>query len=218
MISFSTAGGPALAVIRGTVRLPRIGAWGADLVLNTEREVTGAVQLQIGDTTLVGAVLRGAAYGSVTSVRITAGKGGLAKTVTARHLVRPSVGAVLRALAADAGETVAPSVSLAATLDAWTVLAMPAGQAIRALLDVVAPAASWRYLPDGKLWAGAETWPESTADLAELSRSPESATLELGAYADVILPGETWDGLRADYVELTIEPEASRARVWWLPE
>jgi hypothetical protein len=203
-------------VIRGVLALPQIGVWHADFDLDTSEVPAGAVEIVAGeDVTFKGTVTSGGLYRGNARVRIGGGADGLRTTAKPRAYVRPTVRTVLSDLAAAAGEvisdTVAPGI-LARSLPYWTVLGLSVGQQVAALVQLGAPAGtSWRFLPDGTLWLGVETWAESRVmDYRELDRSTKDARLELGLDAPVLLPGTRLGEDRIGYVEHHVE----EGRVW----
>lgn len=210
-----------IGVYRGVVSLPRVGAWHADLEVDTTDALTGAVAMEAGGITFRGTVSRGASYLGVAHVRVVGGADGLRKRAKPVHYVHPQVRTPLGDLLRAAGETLSATVLpaiLNRQLEAWTVLDAPIGEQLsvlvaRALGDGVA----WRVLADGTVWVGVETWPAAgIADDAfrELGRSPVDDSLELGLDGAVLLPGTTLDGRRIDYCEHILEDGELRTRAW----
>jgi hypothetical protein len=86
------------------------------------------------------------------------------------------------------------------------------------LLAPLAQAVTWRVLPDGTIWAGPETWPDSgltTDDYQILDEDPREGTALLGVEAPVLLPGTALAGRRVSYVEHLINAEGVRSNVWF---
>lgn len=71
---FATCGG--LQVVGGTLLIPLIGAWTADLQLAGQQLVTGQVSVVIGNLTLQGFVYRSEPYGGQVRARLVGGYGG----------------------------------------------------------------------------------------------------------------------------------------------
>jgi hypothetical protein len=70
-------------------------------------------------------------------------------------------------------------------------------------------------LPDGTLWIGAETWPDSAVtEWRELDRFPREGRLELGLNSPALLPATVLGDDRIDYVEHRISSEGARATAW----
>lgn len=63
-------------VVSGSLVVPLIGVWTADLQLAGEETVSGQVSVVIGNLTLAGTVFRSDAYGGQTHVRLVGGAGG----------------------------------------------------------------------------------------------------------------------------------------------
>jgi hypothetical protein len=222
MVTLGTPGGKAYDVSRGTVCLPRIGAWHADVVVDTAVAFEGPVELVIGTAaTLQGTIVRGESYLGVFRARVAAGAGALTLELAPRHYQAPTLGAVLGDLAQDAGDALSATIAadlLSTPMAYWTRLRGPAGQLLRALVERATPAeTAWRYLADGTLWLGAETWPDAGIETREISRTPEDAVINLGLDQPFVEPGTTIGDDRVDYVEASICPDTVRARVWWTP-
>jgi hypothetical protein len=65
-----------LQIVAGTLMVPLVGAWTADLQLATTTPVSGAVQVVIGNLTLQGFVYRSDPYGGQIRARLVGGYGG----------------------------------------------------------------------------------------------------------------------------------------------
>jgi hypothetical protein len=207
------------AAFRGTLSLPRIGVWTADLELDAAQTIEGPARIKIVEgQDLVGTVLAGDLVHGYVCARIVGGAGGLVKTATPRHYNNATVRTVLTDLARAAGETLSSAIAeslLGRSLRAWTVLARPIGEQLAALVGCGMPdGTAWRILPDGTLWVGTETWPESdVAEWRELERQPREGRLLLGLDSPTLLPGTTLGDDRVDYVEHHLE-DGVRASVW----
>lgn len=210
-------------VVDGRIWFPRTGAWHAELRVDSTDPVTGAVTISIADGRLVlrGTVWRGAEYVDTSFLNIVGGAGGLRSIARARAYTQTSLRIVLGDLLAGAGEKLSPTsdaATLARPLAAWTTPALPVGQAIARALRSAAPTASWRVLPDGTIWVGPETWPDSgltTDDYQIMDEDPRQLTAELGVEAPVLLPGTTLAGRRVSRVEHVIGAEGVRSIVWF---
>src|SRR5262252_7782755 len=65
-----------LQIVAGSLLIPLVGAWTADLTLATEQQVLGPVEVVIGNLTLQGTVYRSEAYGGQVRARVVGGAGG----------------------------------------------------------------------------------------------------------------------------------------------
>jgi hypothetical protein len=211
-------------VFHGTISIPRVGAWTADLAVDKHEAITGACKLVIdGGLTLVGTAARTGVWQDTARLRVVAGGAGLGKVAKPRHYRRTTMRVVLQDLLGAAGEKLSPTAdagTLALTFPAWVTLAQPIGRMIAALLeDTRLPAATaWRMLADGTLWVGAEAWPDSglvnLTDYQDLAEVPEEGTLELGVEAPRLLPGTVLGGRRVSYVVHRIDGGGARTSVW----
>jgi hypothetical protein len=65
-----------LQIVSGSLMVPLVGAWTADLQLATQQQVSGQVAVVIGNLTLQGTVYRSEFYGGQVRARIVGGYGG----------------------------------------------------------------------------------------------------------------------------------------------
>jgi hypothetical protein len=73
-------------------------------------------------------------------------------------------------------------------------------------------------LPDGSVWVGQESWPDSglTADVYQvLSEDPSRAQAILGIETPLLMPGTTLGGRRVSYVEHRFGQPETRSSVWF---
>jgi hypothetical protein len=207
------------------MRRPRIGAWHADMLIDSSEELHGAVALVIdnGFRTFKGTAVRTGEFAETAYMRVVAGAAGLGLSATPRHYNGASIGTILRDLARDAGEQLADGADagvLAAPVDAWTTPAIPIGSAIGALLQAWAPAGTaWRMLADGTLWVGPETWPGAGLDAStyQIIDEPfEEASIFIHLDRPAIDPGSTFEGRRVSYVQDDVgHTTPVQCRVWF---
>lgn len=219
-MAFATLNGAP--VFRGLICIPRVGAWTADVSADKATPITGACTLAIdGGLTLKGAAAASGVWLDTARLRVVGGAGGLAKPAKPQHYRQTTLRVVLGDLLGAAGEKLAPSsdgATLGLTLPMWTTARLSVGQMIAALLaDSRLPATTWRVLPDGTVFVGKETWPDSglvnVTDYQDLAEAPEEGTVELGVEAPRLLPGTTLGGRRVSYVEHRLTGDGARTRV-----
>lgn len=216
----------SVPVLSGTIALPLVGVWTADLVLDqvdgTGFDAGTRVTIKAEDgVELTGTVSpdRSGTFLDSVHVRVVGGAAGMPTVVQPRAYVQPGayVRDVLNGIATDSGETLSTTISaslLNTNLTAWAVMSVPAVQALLALIDIIAPSAHWRILNDGKLWVGEETWTTATPEYVELSANPSEGVFDLGVDSPSIVPGCTIDGIgKIGRVEHTIEAGKIRTRV-----
>jgi hypothetical protein len=222
-ITLAPAGAPeGFAVISGRIGMPRIGAWTADLWVDNSAVMTGTVDLQVSPRlTLRGTVTRAGVHETSLHARIVGGADGLRTLVAPKHYTTPTLRVVLKDQLADVGETLSSTVSaslLNTQFPHWTTMQMPAARALRCLLERAGSDIAWRHLPDGTLWIGSETWPESSVSYAELDARPEDALLHLILDAPELLPGTAITGRRLDTLEYEFGGSGLMTTAWLAPE
>lgn len=223
-LTLTAAGaGAGFAVVSGTINLPRIGAWTADLVVASPNPMTGRVDLQLANgLTLKGTVARGGVLEKLFRARIVAGANGLRSFVRPKHYTAPTLRVVLTDLLGDVGETLSSTADrqvLNHQFEHWTTIKMPAARAIRCAIERAGADIVWRHLPDGTFWVGRETWPESTVtDFTEPDgATPEAGVIELSMVAPGLLPGTAIGGRRIDHIQYTPTGGNLTALAWLLP-
>lgn len=203
-------------IIEATITLPRVGLWTAVAVVDAPDVVTPAIALPGLD--LVGTVKRVGAYQDATRVELV-GAGALTTKALPAKAYR---GVPLRIPLTDAldaaGVTLAPSSSpqaLTHHLAQWVRAAGPARGEVAQLARAVGM--TWRALPDGSLWLGRETWPETALLHELLSESPEADRVEIWSESLSLRPGMTFMGRHVSTVTHTIRPSRIRTTVWFEP-
>lgn len=210
-------------VVRGILALPRVGVWHAEIDVARSEPITGSVTLNVPGTELQlqGTVSTGRVAGGINRLRVVGGADGLRKPARPKHYVRPTVRLPLADLLRDAGEAGIASTTASSLLQrqlpAWTTIGVATGEQIVALVARTMPTGTaWRMLPEGRLWAGVETWPESKVrDWSLLQEHPRERRLTLGLTSPSLLPGTMLGGWRIDYVEHVIAADGGHvAHVW----
>jgi hypothetical protein len=216
-MSHSTLQG--LAIVEGSVTLPRLGVWHAELVLDAPAAPTGQVVLQLGKALrLVGTVTRSGLFAGRLRVRVVGGQGTLSRELPPRWYVGAPLSVPLEDLVREAGEKLSGDCDqelLALVLTpGWGRARGPASEALGSLLE--GTGAGWRLLPDGSLWAGPETWPEASgmADLVVLEDHGSEGRLSVVSETPTLLPGQALRGRRVGLVEYTLTDSDLRAEVW----
>lgn len=226
LLVLAAPGAPAGQPVReATLTLPREGAWHIDLQLEATVAPAGRFDLLMVGHRLSGTVVRARMVEGVARVRMAAGAAGLRRPVAKRHYTAPTVRNVLAALAGNVGEIVSATADptlLGVVLEHWTTVAMPAGAAIRVLLDRVPEAmapegVAWRLLPDGSIWVGQETWPDSEQDAIVVGEASEDGRVELALEVPFLLPGTTIGEFRIDQVEIRATGDDLRTTIWTAP-
>jgi hypothetical protein len=179
----------------GSIQMPRVGVWVANLVLEVEAAPQGRVELVLagGALRLVGTVARGntGVVRGAAHVQVVGGAGGLRSTLPAAGYHNVPLSVPLRALLSDAGEELAPdadTAALATFLPRWARLASAAARSMEALAGRVG--LPWRVLPSGAVWLGAERWRPAAGEYEVLEEEPLRRAVWLASDSPSVLPGQ----------------------------
>lgn len=231
-LSLVTANG--LRVIAGSVYLPRVGVWRADLQIDTPTALGGpltrsqatlktvAASLAIGPLNLSGAVSEGDQYAGSAFAQLVGGANGLSRPVPAKSYRGAPISLILADIVAAGGEKLSATSTksiLGTALQFWE---LQGGQrvsdALRALAELTG--ASWRFLPDGSLFFGLETWPASTlkspGDYLTSENLPQQGYQQIATLLFAgVLPGMTFEGHQVRAVQHSIEGNGVRTDLWF---
>jgi hypothetical protein len=198
-------------LLGGTIRVPRIGAWSAEVEFREETAYTGTALLTVEGIEFSGYCRRSALKGSSrVSGLVIGGAGGLDTALPAKQYVAPKVESVLADIMRPSGETLSATVSSSVTgrtLTTWQRAEGTAQEAISALAEALGM--PWRVLLDGTIWIGAETWAEATPEHRTLSDDQATGTVTVSLLPS-LLPGATFQGLQLEQVTHVLDPAEPR--------
>lgn len=211
------------AILHGTVVLPLVGVWPADLTIDTAEVPTGAVTIAFGGQTLIGTVVkefrseipRAGAYAGTTTARVVGGAGGLSKVLPAKKYRYAPMSIVLADIMAETGETLSSTTDSAVLTLTPTHYARARAPATHALAEVLyTTGASWRVLPDGSIWLGTDTYPAASFSGDVLQERLGGSKLMLSPDDGSLLPGTTFRGRKIAEVVYHFSSSAARAEAW----
>lgn len=207
-------GQPAL---EASIAMPLVGVPTFTLaMLEQDLPAGDALQVQVGELVWQATVRRKGTNAGRGLVHAVGGAGGMNLELEPRSYLAVPLRIPLADLVADAGERLAgtsDAAILSTDLPAWTRTRESASRALGSLL-AAAGSPSWRILPDGTLWVGPETWPESRIEEWTITADhAHNAVLELHSLAPAVFPGETFDGRRVVRVEHHISARRMLTRV-----
>lgn len=198
------------------------GVWTSHLVLTGDVEISGTVSLNYHGTEFAGFVERLERVESNCHVVIVGGKGGLARDVPAQFYdFRNTFDFLVRQLLGACGEDLdtLPNPTLHNGVDKWARIGGIAG---RCMDDLAAMAgASWRVLPNGRVFFGGESWLPSQLTSASWIETKEDCAMRDNyslAYpigTAKLFPGETFNGRKVARVCYVDDGEWYTARVWY---
>lgn len=203
-------------VTRARVQIPKWGAWYADVSVDGESSLTGAVELVLADVTFHGTILSGGAAAGRSDYRIVGGAGGWGKIIPAKGYASDAgvkLSTILGDAAREAGETlIATALGRSVAGPAFARQEGPAGR----VLELLAPG-NW-YVDSGGI-TRIGTRATSVLERAVPRTSPVdlaagTVTLAPAAIATIV-PGITVDGLEAVDVQHELSAEGGlRTRIW----
>lgn len=213
-------GAPVLAL---SLALPRIGAWVAELELDSDDGIEGEATIDDGAGTVYRGTVRPGESGvqvGRTVARVVGGAGGLSRQLSCRHYRGAAASLVVGDILAEAGETLdSHSDPLATVLDAWSRPGAPdpastAGAALSTLCTTLG--LNWRVLPGGTVWIGVEDDNAVTlTDALELRRDPSQKLIMLAMDSLALHAGDLLGTERVGRVEYTVrQGEGIRAQYW----
>jgi hypothetical protein len=204
-------------VLEARVQLPRLGAWHADLSVDSDKALTGKVALSLNGFALSGFVHRGGVLADTAILRVVGGLGGLPRAIEAKAFRGTPVRTPLAYILQTAGETLSPRSDngvLSTQLPVWVLQNGICAEAL-AMLVAQVDGAIWRVLPDGTVWVGLETWPASKlTDYDLLTTDPAAGKVLISADVPSVVPGTVFEGLKVSYVQHVIGEDALRTEVW----
>jgi len=206
MPAFCTVNG--LNVLDGSIYIPRVGVWHADLSIDSFQQVSGAATIQLASQTLKGTFTRnGTDVSKRLRARVVGGAAGMATQLGPRSYGSIQVRIPLTDALNGAGETLsatADSTVLGTQLLAWSRMQAPASAVLAMLLQAVLNAPTWRVLLDGTVWVGYESWPSSSLpDTVPISAEPEKGRITIASDAPAVLPGTAFSYVSPGVGQLT---------------
>lgn len=191
-----------LLVTSLSLTLPRVGLWSAEVEVDDDTVLSGAVDLVIEGVTWCGTVYRGGVELGRGRYRLSAAPALLGvlgpqafRDTTLLEVLRETVLAAGHALASDLGD-------LSALVTHWHRRAAPGTHTVAAVAE--AAGFAWRATALGAVWCGADSWEavDESATVELLDFDPSTGRAELaGQLALTVEPGTT---LTVDGVTLRV--------------
>ncbi len=204
-----------VAVCGGTVRFALQGSWHAHLTMQGDdaAAIAGAVDLQLGETTLSGFATTGTDEGGLVTVDMIGGAGGLAAECAPQHYESATIRTIVTDALGVGGEslsTTGDSATLDTFVPMWTRLRSTVADVLWAICERFG--AQWRVLPDGSVWVGTPTWATVEPEDAVLSdEDPTASMLTVAVEGADVLPGDTYLERRISGATYNIDDSSIRA-------
>ena len=212
--------GVALATLQGhrvtsaRVDVPAWGAWYAEVSIDGEQSLKGAVDLVLADLTLKGTILSGGPDKGRSHFRIVAGAGGWGRPIPKKSYANDA-GVKLSKVLSDAAAAVGETIDVTSSDNIGPAFVRPDGRA-STVLEIYKPRA-WYVDEAGVTRLGTRTPGKLPAGVTHEPVDRAMSTVKLASDAIAsILPGLVVDGLTAVDVEHTISAEDGllRSRIW----
>jgi hypothetical protein len=210
----STAKANGLNVLVGSIRVPRVGVWVAELELDGDdaTKANGVVTIEAGSTSWKGKAVESGAFVGRIKARIFGGAGGLSKATKPRFYASIPAKVIINDLLEEGSEKLSSTSDagkLGTILPFWTRHAGTVSEGLENLLDEIG--AVWRVLPDGTVWVGVETWPTAkVTDVAVESEDPKDSRITFSSESPSLLPGTTFKDRKVSRVEHEISASKTR--------
>jgi hypothetical protein len=198
-------------VLSAHIREPRIGAWTAEVDVDSDDAITGSVTLALGFDSWQGTIVRGSLETGRFHAIVVGGAGGLSKQLPPKHYIsspmRMMLGEILKAI----GETQSAAMDAAVGntfMDRWSRFGGSGGQALKQVAQDLG--VSWRVLRDGSIWLGVETWPELKVEHDIIERLPGRGRALIAPDVFTLRPGVRWEGQQLSEVHTLLSEGAFR--------
>lgn len=205
-----------IPITHGHLTLPRQGLWQAVAIVDTADALEGEVDVTWGGLSWHGTVVRAGLEVGACAVRVVAGAGGLGKEIAPQGFRKAKLSALLDHVCSTSGEELAGNIDaelLSRQVDWFALPRIPAARALTAIAETFD--LSWRFLPNGRLWIGSETWPPSSPEVEDIEIGGLAQSAEVTMPVPSLLPGTLWSGRRVSRVEHVISPDNISSRVWF---
>ena len=209
-------------LLEGEVHLPPFGPWFAHLKIDDPSIAPGPATLAAANgLSLAGYITEVGEFLGASHAHMVGGAGGLATQVSGawrQAQLRDPVQAVVAAAGEKLSSTVDASL-LDTPLAYWSLFRKGAALALAELCGaasrLVGQAIGWRFLADGTLWLGVESWPAASlpegADV--LLVHPEEGRYVIGCDTPSLLPGVDLAGV-GHVLAVDHFLEADKVRTW----
>ena len=206
------------AITEAQIHEPRVGRWTADVVVDSDVDITGAVTITLGTVALSGTVYRGGLDAGRWSGRVVGGAGGLETSLEPKNYVLTTLATVVADIMSASGETLSDdSEDLSGEARGnWHRTRGLAGHALQAVADDLG--VPWRMLRDGTVLLGEDEAVEldsAAEQLVVLAQPDIGSALVAPAQDPVVRPGVLLDGRAVSYVATVVDAGKLRQEVWY---
>lgn len=199
-------------VISGEITWNLRGPWTADLVLDTDRDVSGTGDITVGTAKLHGTVKASGNNAGRATVRIVGGFGGLSRSLASRQYRGTPLSRVLKDWATDAGEVLSTGIDGSYVFQTWVRNETTASKILDELATLLSK--GWRVLDTGNVWFGNETWTASKSAAKQLDENTTAGIITLDNEDADLRPGTLWADQKIATVQLSWSSGGTRTKAW----
>lgn len=205
-------------LLSGTIELPLLGAWTADLEVDADNVPSGQLKISGAGLSLVGTVVNALSWNDRQRARLVGGAAGMGKVLPARWYSSTTLRTVAIDILTAAGERLAATSDasiLGRSLSCWARSAGTAGGLLRYLLAIASPGTIWRTLRDGSIWIGVPSWPTVTTTALVMDNRGDEDAADLAGEDLSLDAGVVALGRQVGFVRHNIRAESLRTEAWW---
>jgi hypothetical protein len=210
----------SLPVIAGSLVLPRIGVWIAEIELATDEasdvEAGKVASLSLGGTTLTGTIYRGGVNGGKARALVLGGGSRLGRGLSSKFYDQPTIKILMLDICNETSEALDGSSdagTLAFQVPRWHRGKESAGTCIARVVEQAG--ASWRVLSTGAIWVGPEGWPAYAGATLLQSEDHSRASAELIADTPDVRPGQLFEGRKVGRVRYQFSADQTSTTAWF---
>jgi hypothetical protein len=212
------------------IYMPLTTLWTCNIIVNSQTPLSGQATLSISgdssenllDFSLVGTIVpnRADVYLAQFSCSFVAGNYGIQKLVKPRSYNNAQLSNIINAIMNDCGETLDSSVSqslLSKIIPSWTIISNKGSIVLRQVLEYIDPTLSWRFLPNGKLWFGYETWDQIPNNyyFNQFHQEPDNNIFRCNILSPYIVPGVNVPTIgNVNYVETHVTKDTIESTIF----
>lgn len=200
-------------VVECTIVMPLHGLWHAHVSADSHEDITGAAVLDVSGVQLRGTVLRGSSLHGRVQAIVVGGAGTLSHVIGPKAYRGVPVDVPLKDIASETGQPLADDcTSTGELLVHWLRVESQASGCLDMLARHVG--ALWRVKADGRLWFGADAWPETDVEYEVIDADGAEQSVQITGETGLVVPGTCLhDGRRVSRAVHDVSQSKIRSKV-----